>query len=95
VSLRMRRGQDTPSRATVRENERGELAVTYRGRPLRFSEIATRPERPIPPRLSVSSASRGRAAPSAAIPRNEVTSKCLHRFNQQSDKQPGDISIVV
>ena len=31
------------SRVTVRENEQGDLAVEYRGRPLRFREITARP----------------------------------------------------
>jgi hypothetical protein len=56
LQLQRQSRHDAParSRVTVRENERGELAITYRGRPLRFSEIAGRPECTIPPRWTFS-----------------------------------------
>lgn len=52
------------SRVTVRENQQGELAITYRNRRLRFREIARRPEPSPAPRADVSP--RGHIAP----PRN-------------------------
>lgn len=55
------------SRVTVRENEAGELAIEYRGRKLRFTEIAQRPLRELPPARDVSPASRGHV-PSANHP---------------------------
>jgi transposase len=51
------------SRVTVRENERGELAIEYRSRKLRFTEIAQRPEKELSPPRDVSPASRGHVPP--------------------------------
>lgn len=81
------------SRVTVRENERGELGIVYRGQRLRFNEIAVRPARPVtaldqPP----------------TIPGSKAISKCQHSFNKQSDQiteghfccgENGEISVVV
>jgi hypothetical protein len=59
----------TRSRVTVRENEQGELAILYRGRPLGFKEIFVRPQpAAAPPRPSMSPASRGHARPSPKHP---------------------------
>ena len=57
------------SRVTVRENQRGELAILYRGRRLGFREIFVRPApTAAPPRPSMSPASRGHARPSSNHP---------------------------
>ncbi len=60
------------SRVTVRENERGELAIEYRGQRLRFHEIAFRPPSEERPSVAVardaSPARRGRVAPPPTHP---------------------------
>ena len=42
-----------PAGVTMRENERGDLAIAYRGHKLRFCEIAHRPLTQLPPRRNV------------------------------------------
>jgi transposase-like protein len=57
------------SRVVVRENQQGELAILYRGRPLGFKQIIARPVPTVaPPRPSMSPASRGHARPSPNHP---------------------------
>jgi len=56
------------SRVVVRENEQGELAITYRGQRLRFHAIAQRPPRPEPSRVALSPGPRGKGAPPANHP---------------------------
>ena len=54
------------SRVTVRENQQGELAITYRGQRLHFREILRRPERSPERRADVSP--RGHIAPPPTHP---------------------------
>ena len=56
------------SRVIVRENQQGELAITYRGRFMRFTEITSKPVNTTPPAPSMSPARRGHARPSSNHP---------------------------
>ena len=90
------------SRVVVRENEQGELAITYRGQRLRFHAIAQRPPRPEPSRVALSPGPRAeRALLLRIILGDGRTGNYRHRLRGNAHRghfyfgEDGDISTLV
>jgi hypothetical protein len=66
----VRQSGQAPARSTVlvRETQAGALEIRYRGRPLKWTELASAPAKPVPPRRATEPPARSSWRPSADHP---------------------------